>query len=74
MKTCVQITRGIESLYGTRDENIRLLESGLGLRTRLLDGDSLELEGEESQVRRAEDILEDYWTLSRKVMYLTTAI
>src|SRR6185312_2385804 len=63
MKTSVQITRGIESLFGTRDENIRLLESGLGLKTRLLDGDSLELEGEESQVRRAEDILEDYMDL-----------
>jgi len=63
MKTCVQITRGIESLFGTRDENIRLLESGLNLKTRLLDGDSLELEGEEPQVRRAEDILEDYMDL-----------
>jgi phosphate starvation-inducible PhoH-like protein len=63
MKICVQITRGIESLFGTRDENIRLLESGLNLRTRLLDGDSLEVEGEESQVRRAEDILEDYMDL-----------
>ena len=63
MKASVQITRGIESLFGTRDENIRLLESGLGLKTRLLDGDSLELEGEESQVRRAEDILEDYMEL-----------
>jgi len=60
MKSSVQISRGIESLFGTRDENIRLLESELNLRTRLLDGDSLELEGEESQVRRAERILEDY--------------
>jgi phosphate starvation-inducible PhoH-like protein len=50
-------------LFGTRDENIRLLESGLNLKTRLLDGDSLELEGEEPQVRRAEDILEDYMDL-----------
>ena len=60
MKSSVQISRGIESLFGTRDENIRLLESELRLRTRLLDGDSLELEGEEPQVRRAERILEDY--------------
>jgi phosphate starvation-inducible protein PhoH and related proteins len=66
MKTCVQITRGIESLYGTRDENIRLLESGLGLRTRLLDGDSLELEGDEPQVKRAENILEDYVNLLKE--------
>jgi phosphate starvation-inducible protein PhoH and related proteins len=60
MKSSVQISRGIESLFGTRDENIRLLESELRLRTRLLDGDSLELEGEEPDVRRAERILEDY--------------
>jgi phosphate starvation-inducible PhoH-like protein len=60
MKSSVQISRGVESLFGTRDENIRLLESQLNLKTRLLDGDSLELEGEEPQVRRAERILEDY--------------
>jgi phosphate starvation-inducible PhoH-like protein len=60
MKSCIQITRGIESLFGTRDENIRLLESELNLRTRLLDGESLEVEGEERQVRRAERILGDY--------------
>jgi len=63
MKSSIQISRGIESLFGTRDENIRLLESGLNLRTRLLDGDSLEIEGDESQVRRAERILEDYVNL-----------
>jgi phosphate starvation-inducible protein PhoH and related proteins len=63
MKSTVQISRGIESLYGTRDENIRLLESGLNLRTHLLDGDRLELEGEEASVLRATRILEDYVTL-----------
>ena len=63
MKSSVQISRGIESLFGTRDENIRLLESGLNLRTRLMDGDSLEIEGDDPQVRRAERILEDYVNL-----------
>lgn len=63
MKASVQISRGIEPLFGTHDENIRLLESELNLRTRLLDGDVLELEGEEPQVRRAERILEDYASL-----------
>jgi phosphate starvation-inducible PhoH-like protein len=60
MKSSVQLSRGIEALFGTRDENIRLLENELNLRTRLLDGDSLEIEGEENQVRRAECILGDY--------------
>jgi phosphate starvation-inducible protein PhoH and related proteins len=66
MKSSVQISRGIESLFGTRDENIRLLESELALRTRLIDGDSLELEGEEAQVQRAERILEDYVSLVKE--------
>ena len=63
MKSSIQISRGIEPLFGTHDENIRLLENELQLRTRLLDGDSLEVEGEEQQVRRAEQILEDYVSL-----------
>jgi phosphate starvation-inducible PhoH-like protein len=63
MKSIVQISRGIESLYGTRDENIRLLESALNLRTRLLDDDRLELEGEERPVLRAQLILQDYVSL-----------
>ncbi len=66
MKAAVQISRGIEALFGTRDENIRLLESGLALRTRLLDGDFLELDGEELPVRRAERILEDYVNLVKE--------
>src|ERR1700761_9480014 len=65
MKSSVQISRGIESLFGTRDENIRLLETELNLRTRLLDGDKLELEGDEAQARRAEQILEDYVELTK---------
>jgi phosphate starvation-inducible PhoH-like protein len=62
MKASVQITRGIESLFGTRDENMRLLETGFDVRTRLLD-DSLEIEGEEAGVSRAQSILEDYVAL-----------
>ncbi len=62
MKVCVEISRGIESLFGTRDENIRVLEDGLQIRTRLLN-DSLEIEGDEAGVLRAESILEDYVAL-----------
>ena len=60
MKFSIQIARGIESLFGTRDENIRLLESELHLETRLLDGQRLEVEGDEPEVHRAERILTDY--------------
>jgi phosphate starvation-inducible PhoH-like protein len=62
MKVSVEISRGIESLFGTRDENIRLLESGLNVSTHLLN-DSLEIEGEPPAVERAERILEDYVSL-----------
>jgi phosphate starvation-inducible PhoH-like protein len=65
MKSIVQISRGIESLFGTRDENIRLIEEGLNIRTRLLN-DSLEIEGEEASVARAAQILNDYVALVRE--------
>src|SRR5665213_3282715 len=65
MKASVQISRGIESLFGTRDENIRLIESSLNVRTRLLN-DSLEIEGEETSVARAAQILNDYVALMRE--------
>src|SRR5215471_17169119 len=64
-KASVRISRGVESLFGTRDENIRLLESGLGVHTQLVDN-NLEIEGEEACVLRAENILEDYNTLLRE--------
>jgi phosphate starvation-inducible PhoH-like protein len=65
MKTSVQISRGIESLFGTRDENIRLIESGLKVNTQLTDN-LLEIEGEAEAVSRAECILEEYVALVRE--------
>jgi phosphate starvation-inducible PhoH-like protein len=65
MKSSVRISRGVESLFGTRDENIRLIEAGLGVHTQLVDN-SLEIEGEAKNVSRAENILEDYNTLVRE--------
>src|ERR1017187_5970905 len=65
MKTSVRISRGVESLFGTRDENIRLIESGLGVHTQLVDN-SLEIEGEAAACSRAESILEDYNALLRE--------
>jgi phosphate starvation-inducible PhoH-like protein len=62
MKTTVQISRGVESLFGTRDENIRLIESGLNVSTHLNDN-LLEIEGEPGNVSRAENILEEYVAL-----------
>jgi len=65
VKVSVRISRGVESLFGTRDENIRLIEAGLGVHTQLVDN-NLEIEGEAENVSRAETILEDYNTLMRE--------
>src|ERR1700719_1241179 len=65
MKLSVQITRGIESLFGTRDENIRVLEKGLNVSASLMN-DSLEIEGDEPNVIRAASILEDYVALVKE--------
>ncbi len=65
MKLSVQITRGIESLFGTRDENIRVLENGLNVTASLMN-DSLEIEGDEPNVIRAASILEDYVALVKE--------
>jgi len=65
MKANVQISRGVESLFGTRDENIRLIEAGLKVNTQLIDN-LLEIEGEPDAVSRAESILEEYVALVRE--------
>ena len=52
-------------LFGTHDENIRLIEAGLNVKTRLGD-DSLEIEGEPDAVARTEGILQDYFALVRE--------
>jgi phosphate starvation-inducible PhoH-like protein len=65
MRRTVQLAGGIEQLYGTLDENVRLLESSLHITTHLKD-DKLEIEGEPAQVERAVRILEQYNQLVRE--------
>ncbi|MBN9661346.1 MAG: PhoH family protein [Acidobacteria bacterium] len=59
MKARVPLIRGLESFFGTRDENIRLLESGLSVTTRLTH-DAFEIDGDDAAVARAEQILKEY--------------
>src|SRR3990172_4447626 len=59
MRKEVQLTRGIEALFGTLDENLRLLEAGLRLTAHLKNG-FLELEGEPQDIDRMEQIVDDY--------------
>ncbi|MDP9169122.1 MAG: PhoH family protein [Acidobacteriota bacterium] len=65
MTATVQVSRGIENLFGTRDENLRLIETGLNVSTRL-STDTIEIEGEPADVARAERIFEDYFALVRE--------
>jgi phosphate starvation-inducible protein PhoH and related proteins len=65
MRVSVQLTTGIESLFGTRDENIRVIESGLNVKTRITS-DAIEIEGADEDVLRAESILVDYAALVRE--------
>lgn len=61
-KTQITVTQGIQSFFGTRDENIRLLEDTLRITTHL-SADCLEIEGDEERVRRAGEIISDYESL-----------
>ncbi|MES1257459.1 MAG: PhoH family protein [Acidobacteriota bacterium] len=65
MKSSVQVSRGIEGLFGTQDENLRLIEVGLNVRTKL-GSDTIEIDGEPGSVARAEQIFEDYFALIRE--------
>jgi len=65
MRRTVAIAGGIEPLFGTLDENLKLLESALRVRTQLQDG-QLEVEGEPAQVDRAVRILDEYNQLVRE--------
>ena len=59
MKTSVKIGKGVENLFGTFDENLKLLERCLRVSTHLQD-ETLEIEGESSNVARARQLVEEY--------------
>jgi phosphate starvation-inducible PhoH-like protein len=62
MKTSVKIGKGVENLFGTFDENLKLLERGLRVSTHL-ENDTIVIEGEPSSVARAKRLMEDYTEL-----------
>jgi phosphate starvation-inducible protein PhoH and related proteins len=65
MRHSVRLVGGIEQLFGTRDENLKLLESRLNVTTQLKD-DQLEIEGDPAQVDRAVRMVEEYNELVRE--------
>ncbi len=64
MKKNVEIAPNIEALFGTRDENLRLIEDGLGVSLDLRS-DAIEIRGAAPGVARAEQILADFKDLQR---------
>ena len=65
MRRTVQIAGQVENLFGTLDENLKLLESALQVTTDLRDN-RLAIEGEPEQVERAVGILNQYNELVRE--------
>jgi phosphate starvation-inducible protein PhoH and related proteins len=65
VKKSLPLTPGIEPLYGTRDENLRLMEDGLDVQIDLRS-DSVQVLGEAASIGRVEGIFADFEHL-RKV-------
>src|ERR1017187_2236582 len=64
MKKSIEISPNIETLFGTRDENLHVLEDGLNISIDLRS-DAIELEGSPRDVARAEQVFSDYVQLRR---------
>jgi phosphate starvation-inducible PhoH-like protein len=64
MKKSIDIVSNIEKLFGTRDENLQILEEGLGVEIQLR-ADGVQIEGAARDVARAEQIFTDFDHLGR---------
>jgi phosphate starvation-inducible PhoH-like protein len=64
VKKSLEITPGIEPLYGTRDENLRLMEDGLQV-TIDLRSDAIEIGGSPENVERVVRIFADFESLRK---------
>ncbi|MGD0223520.1 MAG: PhoH family protein [Terriglobia bacterium] len=62
MTASVRIRKGVPALVGTYDGNLKLFERCFQVSARLGEG-SVEIEGEEANVRRAQRLVEEYATL-----------
>ena len=65
MKIALEITPNLEPLFGTRDENLRLMEDKLGVRIDLRS-DAVHVEGPEEGVARVQRIFQDFEALRRQ--------
>jgi phosphate starvation-inducible PhoH-like protein len=64
MKKKIEITPNIETLFGTRDENLHILEDGLKVSIDL-KSDGVEIEGPADGVARTEQVFRDFESLRR---------
>ena len=64
MKKALEITPDLGPLFGTRDENLRLMEDGLNVRIDL-KSDAVQVEGPQDGLDRVERIFSDYEYLRR---------
>jgi phosphate starvation-inducible protein PhoH and related proteins len=69
MRKHLEITPNLEPLFGTRDENLRLMEDGLQVRIDL-QSDSVRVEGPEESVARVERIFHEYEALRKQGIVL----
>ncbi len=64
IRQAIEITPGIETLYGTHDENLRLLEDGLHV-TIDLRSDAIHVTGKAEAVARVERVFADFESLRK---------
>ena len=64
IRQAIEITPGIEPLYGTHDENLRLLEDGLHV-TIDLRSDAIQVTGNADSVARVERVFADFEALRK---------
>jgi phosphate starvation-inducible PhoH-like protein len=65
LKIALEITPNLEPLFGTRDENLRLMEDSLGVRIDLRS-DAVHVEGPEEGVVKVQRIFQDFEALRRQ--------
>ncbi|MGA2889660.1 MAG: PhoH family protein [Terracidiphilus sp.] len=65
MKIALEITPNLEPLFGTRDENLRLMEDSLGVHIDLRS-DAVHVEGPEAGVEKVQRVFQDFEALRRQ--------
>jgi len=65
LRLALEITPNLEPLFGTRDENLRLMEDSLGVRIDLRS-DAVHVEGPEAGVAKVKCVFQDFEVLRRQ--------